>query len=1057
MDNKTFKYDFFISYKHGELDSEIASHLQQLLEQYKIPKDIQQKSQKSKISRVFRDESELSASSDLSKDIEEQLTNSEFLIVICSPDTKNSRWVDQEIRTFIKHRDRRNILPVLIKGEPEDSFPEILMETEPMAADFRSADKNLIKKRCRSELLRLVAPALYCSYDELKQRHKAYQFRRLAISASIIMVFAVLFSAYSIYQNIQIKKNYQAKQINQSKLMADKSGQLLEDGDREAALLVAMEALPKSEDDTSKPLVGEAMLALEESLGLYHLPDDEGFYANRILQMDNTNKMKYALSEKEQILVTADNENIIYFWDLESEKLNTTYALNPDIYSFELLIDNKGYLYICYSKEILCFDYHDQTIKWSLGLEDQDIHYTAFALSPNEDALLCAGSLYLYDESSESSNTIGWSLFDTTTGECIKQQVFPKQYEHSCSIENLQWNPDGTKICLEYGYMSDENTILVIDPYTENIQILGTFPQDDYATTCFHFLDNETLIYLWGSNGSMSLNIVYQPTDYFVSSFNIHTTEKLWEVKTTAHARDTYPQIQTSEITDESGETNTLITITAFSNVTNIMNGQIVSEASYPNEIAGVFTNGRLQYHLTDDGILHKINSLHNVAFNEFYGNSDIGLENIMIARTYSPSEIFILQENSNNIYLLNQAYDDSGVILQNSDQLNTNAVFDETGNYIGGYSADYDNDIIQVSLWNSLTGEQLFTETIQLGKTESVCLRQGFINDKYFYYATDERIFLYSIEKLKLVSSFLIDEYESFGGLIDKIEVCNCDSPNFFISTPFGDIIQLTGEELVATPISSRDSTKSLFDPDDSDEGYYYYESFISPNGRYLALHRYDSSNSKDIRPIVICDLQQKLILDFPSTTLYPDHLLNNLVFSEDSTQLMVYNNDQQIQVFDLESQTEIKSLSFAGSNYHNFWFSPDNQYLFLHTNEYLFSIYDLRNNEYIMNNDEFSYPIVNWRFFEGGKYLLIQSQTTLSYPFCALLKKTETGTYETFSSQSTCVDASLTHYMVDSDSTPSYIYKRPSLDEMLEMAKEYLNGRELTDLERQKFHIED
>ena len=30
-------------------------------------------------------------------------------------------------------------------------------------------------------------------------------------------------------------------------------------------------------------------------------------------------------------------------------------------------------------------------------------------------------------------------------------------------------------------------------------------------------------------------------------------------------------------------------------------------------------------------------------------------------------------------------------------------------------------------------------------------------------------------------------------------------------------------------------------------------------------------------------------------------------------------------------------------------------------------------------------------------------------------------------------------------------------SLDEMLEMAKDYLNGRELTDLERQKFHIEE
>ena len=50
MDNKRFKYDFFISYKHGKLDSEIASYLQQQLEHYKVPKDIRQKSKKDRIS-----------------------------------------------------------------------------------------------------------------------------------------------------------------------------------------------------------------------------------------------------------------------------------------------------------------------------------------------------------------------------------------------------------------------------------------------------------------------------------------------------------------------------------------------------------------------------------------------------------------------------------------------------------------------------------------------------------------------------------------------------------------------------------------------------------------------------------------------------------------------------------------------------------------------------------------------------------------------------------------------------------------------------------------------
>ena len=77
-----------------------------------IPKEIREKSGKQKISRVFRDNEELSASFDLAGEIREQLRSSEFLIVVCSPRTRESRWVMQEIQTFIELRGREYILPV---------------------------------------------------------------------------------------------------------------------------------------------------------------------------------------------------------------------------------------------------------------------------------------------------------------------------------------------------------------------------------------------------------------------------------------------------------------------------------------------------------------------------------------------------------------------------------------------------------------------------------------------------------------------------------------------------------------------------------------------------------------------------------------------------------------------------------------------------------------------------------------------------------------------------------------------------------------------------------
>ena len=112
MAENTFKYDFFISYRHGDPDTQIAQYLQRALEHYKIPKEIREKSGKQKISRVFRDNEELSASFDLAGEIREQLRSSEFLIVVCSPRTRESRWVMQEIQTFIELRGREYILPV---------------------------------------------------------------------------------------------------------------------------------------------------------------------------------------------------------------------------------------------------------------------------------------------------------------------------------------------------------------------------------------------------------------------------------------------------------------------------------------------------------------------------------------------------------------------------------------------------------------------------------------------------------------------------------------------------------------------------------------------------------------------------------------------------------------------------------------------------------------------------------------------------------------------------------------------------------------------------------
>ena len=171
---KKYTYDAFISYSHNEKDAFAAEQLHKILEHYHIPKRIQQSSGKKKIERVFRDREEMPISFNLASNIQEALDQSEFLILMCSPNSIKSEWVQREVETFLKSHSKEQVLTVLLEGEPEKVFPEVLcyeerkaesedgteqtvkVRIEPMAADIRGKDKSEIKKKIEQESLRIL-------------------------------------------------------------------------------------------------------------------------------------------------------------------------------------------------------------------------------------------------------------------------------------------------------------------------------------------------------------------------------------------------------------------------------------------------------------------------------------------------------------------------------------------------------------------------------------------------------------------------------------------------------------------------------------------------------------------------------------------------------------------------------------------------------------------------------------------------------------------------------------------------------------------------------------
>src|SRR5947209_14519492 len=95
-----YAYRAFISYSHR--DKAVATRLHRTVESYRIPAKLVGTvtpvgTVPKRLAPVFRDRDELPASADLGGELTAALKRSMFLIVICSPASAKSHWVDQEI------------------------------------------------------------------------------------------------------------------------------------------------------------------------------------------------------------------------------------------------------------------------------------------------------------------------------------------------------------------------------------------------------------------------------------------------------------------------------------------------------------------------------------------------------------------------------------------------------------------------------------------------------------------------------------------------------------------------------------------------------------------------------------------------------------------------------------------------------------------------------------------------------------------------------------------------------------------------------------------------
>jgi hypothetical protein len=102
-------YDAFLSYTHR--DRPPVSGIQKGL--HRIGRRLGQL----RALRVFRDDTDLTASPDLWGRIVDALDRSRFFIVTLSTQAAQSHWVNQEITYWLQHRGREQLMLVLVDGQ----------------------------------------------------------------------------------------------------------------------------------------------------------------------------------------------------------------------------------------------------------------------------------------------------------------------------------------------------------------------------------------------------------------------------------------------------------------------------------------------------------------------------------------------------------------------------------------------------------------------------------------------------------------------------------------------------------------------------------------------------------------------------------------------------------------------------------------------------------------------------------------------------------------------------------------------------------------------------
>ncbi|WP_081930940.1 TIR domain-containing protein [Lysobacter antibioticus] len=269
------RYDVFISYSRKDI--QFVARLERALEAYKPPSSLPLERRRL---RVFRDAQDLTGP-EYGVSIRDNLRRSKRLLVVCSPNARQSAFVDQEIEWFLETHENADVISLLLDGVPNNeadavdprcAFPAQLCKAHaiPLAADYRGFDvasNKPPKAPFAGAWYTLLANIYGIDRNKLEERERLRQRRERRIAIAITGVVMASLAGAAVFSWVQMKRAEEQRDVAVRGFARSLAMQSEDEREvnKERALLLAVEAA-RATHDVDGTLTDDAELALRRVL-----------------------------------------------------------------------------------------------------------------------------------------------------------------------------------------------------------------------------------------------------------------------------------------------------------------------------------------------------------------------------------------------------------------------------------------------------------------------------------------------------------------------------------------------------------------------------------------------------------------------------------------------------------------------------------------------------------------------------------------------------------------------------------------------------------------------